>query len=358
MNKDNNFFCIEPYVSMSITEPGKVFCCCLHEGGKITTPDDVWNDPYLKNIRAKFDRGEIPEECEGCIENEKHSDGRSSRRLDSNKRWLEVHNNYEDYEKADAPYKFDFWVGNICNLACSTCTSFYSSTWNTLLQRPGGYPHKNHRDSKDPKIWKPINEDPPNIDFKNLEWLHFNGGEPLITNTHFKTLEKIPKKYRKNIRIEYNTNGTVLVDINDDKWKIFKDFQAVNLTFSIDGIGETFEYLRWPAKWETVKNNVDFWVDEAINQDWTNNNWFITFGFNLVKSVYNYDKMDETIEYINKNWLDPAKKKNPDKFDEYDMIFFCNDHRHMNFTDKDFEEFKKSEAYIRETKLMDRLRKR
>ncbi len=49
-----------------------------------------------------------------------------------------------------AAYKqFDFWVGNICNLACSTCTSFYSSTWNTLLQRPGGYPHKNHRDSKD-----------------------------------------------------------------------------------------------------------------------------------------------------------------------------------------------------------------
>jgi organic radical activating enzyme len=342
---------------MSITEPGKVFCCCLHEGGEITTPDDVWNDPYLKNIRAKFDRGEIPDECEACIESEKHSDGRSSRRIDHNKRWLEIHGNYEDYEKNDAPCRFDFWVGNICNLACSTCTSFYSSTWNTLLKRAAGT-GRNHRDSIGPENWKPIIEDPPNIDFKNLEWLHFNGGEPLITDTHFRTLENVPKKYRKNIRIEYNTNGTVRVDINNDKWKILKDFQAVNLTFSIDGIGETFEYVRWPGKWETVKDNVDFWVDQTINQDWKNNNWFISFGFNIVKSAYNYNKMDETFEYINNNWINPAKRANPEKFDEYDMVFFCNDHAFMDFTDKDFEDFTKTTRFIREKELMDALRKR
>ena len=357
MNRDNKFFCIEPYVSMSITEPGKVFCCCLHEGAKVTTPDDIWNDPYLKNIRTKFDRGEIPEECKGCIENEKHSDGRSSRRIDANKRWLEIHDNYEDYEKSDAPYKLDFWVGNICNLACPTCTSYYSSTWNSLMQRPAGR-GRNHRNNIPPKEWKPIIEDPPNIDFKNLEWLHFNGGEPLLTDTHFRTLNKIPKEYRKNIRVEYNTNGTIPVDINDDKWKIFKEFGAVNLTFSIDGIEDTFEYVRWPAKWNKVRDNIDVWAEQAINQDWKNNNWFITFGFNIVKSAYNYDKMDETFEYINNRWVTPARHANPEKLYDDAMVFFCNDHRHMNFTDKDFENWTKTIEFIREKELIDRLRKR
>ena len=40
------------------------------------------------------------------------------------------------------------------------------------------------------------------------------------------------------------------------------------------------------------------------------------------------------------------------------MIFLCNDHRSMNFTDKDFEEFTQTKEFIREKELIDRLRKR
>lgn len=359
MNPNHKFFCIEPYVSMSITEPGKVFCCCLHEGGKVTTPDDVWNDPYLKDIRAKFDRGEIPEECEGCVENEKHSDGRSSRRLDVNRNWLKLHNNYEDYIDSDAPYRFDFWVGNLCNLACNTCTSYYSSTWNTLLQRPAGH-DRNHRNSIDIKEWKPITEDPPNIDYKNLEWIHFNGGEPLLTATHLKTLEKIPKEQRSSVRVEYNTNGTVKVDTNSEKYKIFKEFRSVTMTYSIDGIDDVFEEIRWPAKWNKVRDNIDNWVDQVCATK-VSDNWFFMIGFNLTKSAYNYDSINETIDYIKERWTEPVKNylipeyKN---WNYYDMIFLCNDHRSMNFTDKDFEEFTQTKEFIREKELIDRLRKR
>ena len=68
--------------------------------------------------------------------------------------------------------------------------------------------------------------------------------------------------------------------------------------------------------------------------------------------------MDETFEYINNRWVTPAKRANPEKFDGYDMVFFCNDHRHMNFTDKDFEDWTKTRDFMREKELIDRLRKR
>ena len=33
-------------------------------------------------------------------------------------------------------------------------------------------------------------------------------------------------------------------------------FKLIRLKFSIDGIGDSFDYLRWPAKWETVEQNM------------------------------------------------------------------------------------------------------
>ena len=350
MEEDNKFFCIEPYVSMSITEPGKVYCCCLHEGKKITNTEDVWNDPYLKSIREKFDRGEIPEECEGCVENEKHSDGRSSRRLDINKNWLELHGNYEDYIDSDAPYRFDFLTGNICNLACTTCCSIYSSLWGTLSKKT--LDDSWHRGVNPASILHK-KEDVPNINLKNLEWIHFNGGEPLLTDVHLKTLEKIPKEQRDKVRVEYNTNGTVRVDTNSEKYKIFKEFRSVTMTYSIDGIGDVFEDVRWPAKWDKVRDNVDHWVDQVYATS-TKDNWFFMIGFNIVKSAYNYETIDETIDYITKRWTDPVQKYL--NMGDFDMIFLCNDHRCMNFLDEDFAMFKKSKKYLKETKEMYRLR--
>ena len=84
-------------------------------------------------------------------------------------------------------------------------------------------------------------------------------------------------------------------------------------------------------------------------------------GFNLTKSAYNYDSINETIDYIKERWTEPVKNylipeyKN---WNYYDMIFLCNDHRSMNFTDKDFEEFTQTKEFIREKELIDRLRKR
>ena len=360
MDKDRKFFCIEPYVGLSIIEPGKAFCCCLHEGKEVTTPDDIWNDPYLKSIRAKFDHDEIPHECKPCVEQEKHTDGRSSRRLDSNKNWETYMGKFEDYLDNDAPYKLDFWTGNICNLACATCAADDSSLWATIQKRKWpnkvifGKNQKLFHRNINPKDYTYKQESIPNINYKNLEWVHFNGGEPLLTNTHFELLNNIPKEQRKNVILEYNTNGTIRVDINDDKWKIFQEFRSINMTFSIDGIGETFEYLRWPAKWEKVKDNVDHWVNQILAYEW-NTTYYIMASFNIVKSVYNYDKIDETINYINNRWVNPIKQKHDIRGE---IVYLTNDHKQIDFTNEDFENFKKTRKHEGELFQIKKFRKR
>ena len=164
---DKKFFCIEPYVSLSIIVPDHAFCCCLHEGEKITNTENIWQDPYLLDIRNKFTNNIIPEECKPCVEQEKHTDGRSSRRLDSNKNWENHVGKFEDYLDNDAPYKLDFWTGNICNLACATCAADDSSLWGTLQKRK---PNTTvfHR-GRNPNDFVYKKENVPNINYKNFQ---------------------------------------------------------------------------------------------------------------------------------------------------------------------------------------------
>ena len=64
----------------------------------------------------------------------------------------------------------------------------------------------------------------------------------------------VEKGYAKNIDIHYNTNGTHLPPQEIfDLWAYFKH---VEIAFSIDDIGEAFEYQRHPANWRSVSSNL------------------------------------------------------------------------------------------------------
>ena len=72
---------------------------------------------------------------------------------------------------------------------------------------------------------------------------------------HFKILMHcVEKGYAKNIDIHYNTNGTQLPPQEIfDLWAYFKH---VEIAFSIDDVGEPFEYQRHPANWRQVSANL------------------------------------------------------------------------------------------------------
>ena len=58
----------------------------------------------------------------------------------------------------------------------------------------------------------------------------------------------------KNIKIDYNSNGTIY---SDEFFKLWDHFKEIKISFSIDDIGSRFEYQRNGADWAKVQENIE-----------------------------------------------------------------------------------------------------
>ena len=253
--------------------------CCLIKPQEIGNCKDLFNHPFNQKIRDQFNQGIEPDECNFCWEQEEL--GMPSRRQ------------VASFESVDNKLThLEINVGNYCNLRCRICGPKFSSSWAKEGKELGL--HKKDTTYQHNKIWKDY------VDFTNVKWVHFNGGEPLLTNTHVEILEKIPNK--KNTRVMYNTNGTVLVSL--EVFELWKEFDLVTLSFSIDDVEQRFEYQRYPAKWNDVVDNMMYYRDfSPVNT---------IFEINRVISKYNNKYLTELDKWVNDNFStnrlgDPVK---------------------------------------------------
>lgn len=248
--------CILPWIHLEATATGNVKPCCLYKfpievneqrlNLSNVSIKEVWTGKHMTDLRAQFLNGETPKGCSACWEME--SVGKRSKREISNE-WFK-----HRLDRWDGPLQMptylDLKLGTVCNLKCRSCSSFSSSKWAEDEIKINGKPFNENLHSywiqEDSLIWEEIESLLPNI-----EYFDFTGGEPLLIKKHFEILKKcVDLKFSKNIKIHYNTNGTVMP--TDEMFSIWKEFKEVTLMFSIDGIQKKFEYLRNPAKWNTL----------------------------------------------------------------------------------------------------------
>jgi glutamate-1-semialdehyde 2,1-aminomutase len=87
-----------------------------------------------------------------------------------------------------------------------------------------------------------------------LERLYFTGGEPLINERVADILGYlVDSGAADHIHLELSTNCTSV----DAKYiERIKKFRRVELLLSLDGVGEVYEYIRYPARWSTVEANI------------------------------------------------------------------------------------------------------
>jgi hypothetical protein len=72
---------------------------------------------------------------------------------------------------------------------------------------------------------------------------------------HFEMLQGIVDRgIAHQVEIHYNTNGTQYPEQAAEIWRHFK---TVEIAFSIDDLGERFEYQRTNAKFDEVQHNID-----------------------------------------------------------------------------------------------------
>lgn len=218
-------------------------CCWSNEW--ISTESVVnFVHPRLQSLREENRQNQLPQpHCDACIIQEKAgSDGQRAG-------YVQMHG--EPTYDASIQY-LDINIDYTCNLACVTCGPALSTTWRNELGIEG-------RDVR-PNLDKFFEDTIANIDLSNLKEIRLWGGEPLLTATHRRILEYVIEHGNASqIRLMYNTNGTQRID--ESTKKLIEQFKFARFSFSIDGIGEKFEYLRYPAKWSEVEENLLWWRD-------------------------------------------------------------------------------------------------
>ena len=182
----------------------------------------------------------------------------------------------------------DLCMGTTCNIKCRTCGPESSAQWNkeywdinksyneisTYKDYKGFLRTFNDAFEDDSLVWKELENNK-----QDIRWIDMYGGEPMMMKKQWKFLEQLIKDdLAKNISLHYNTNGTIW---DDEKYNILKEFKHISIDFSIDGIKDRYEFMRHPAIWEeviqnmeTIKNIKDFKCQIAHTVS-TLNVWYI-----------------------------------------------------------------------------------
>ena len=259
--------CIDAFKNLNIVNIDNrlsISPCCVSP----TVPVDQidFNNQYLIDIRDVWKTGEFPSACMSC------KNKKSSRMAGSNQ-WY-ANNNFDNTDVELV--RLDYWTGDACNLRCVICGPEYSSSWKQELNLPV-------QQSVSNRFWK-------TLELSQLTFVHFNGGEPLMSKEHMAFLEAIPNK--SHVHINYNTNGTVLP--SKRLLDLWGEFKIVQLDFSIDDIGERFEYQRFPAKWDKVAENLQWFIDHSpVN---------CMFAVNTAVGILNHANLDNLNAWLKTNF--------------------------------------------------------
>jgi MoaA/NifB/PqqE/SkfB family radical SAM enzyme len=269
MNIPHTKFCVLPWVSLEASPIGTVRPCCLaddeivdNEGNKfeLLTADfaDIQNSNHMIKLRQQFLDGEQPQTCRKCW-NEERS-GRTSKRMHTLDRMKHMNISSEWTTDAKPLMFLDLKLGNICNLKCRICGSWSSSQFATeeinqlpREQQKESFPYQMLRAGAWPKenesFWQQIDSC-----LNDIRYIEFTGGEPFMIEQHFTMLQGIVDRgIAHQVEIHYNTNGTQYPENAHEIWRHFK---TVEIAFSIDDLGERFEYQRSNAVWSEVEQNI------------------------------------------------------------------------------------------------------
>jgi wyosine [tRNA(Phe)-imidazoG37] synthetase (radical SAM superfamily) len=310
-DKCSKTFCVLPWIHSYISLDGDYEVCCsseefaneiLSEGDEaynITeghSLDVVMNSKFMKNVRLQMLDGKWPALCKRCMVDE--SMGGYSRRKVENEQYKEriatlINETQQDGTVELEIESADYRLGNLCNLKCRMCNPFSTEKWRKDWTKYYTY---NNLETYNKSIDKCSWYNTPNLigDLKEkigtIKSLHFAGGEPLISPRMGELLQLcIDSGKASEIVLSYNTNLTVLPEAVYSLWHHFK---GVKLLCSVDAIGDTNSYIRYPAKWNDIDKNLRF-LDENFEKLGLQEIMFCT----LVQAL-NVLEIDEVCKYI------------------------------------------------------------
>lgn len=227
-----------------------------------------WNSEYMKDIRVKLMRGEEIPQCDVCNKN-LLMEGYSYRGWFTGSLFKDKIQ--EAFDKTDdtgyttmEPISFDYRFSNLCNFKCRMCGEQLSSTWETEKKVHDLWTPKN-QPFMVPEIksaMKTFQEEVVEVEFRDavsrgiVEEMYWVGGEPLMYDIHWWTLEEMLKNgSNKNCYMRYNSNLSRVQFGQKNLYDYLPLYKDWMMCASIDGTGEIVEYIRTGIKWDKWLEN-------------------------------------------------------------------------------------------------------
>lgn len=290
--KNKKGFCYEIFKNLAFWSRGNSISynpCSLYSGFIDTNIDahQCWTGKNRQAVIKLVEENKQIPGCSSCYHEEQN--GRKSRRQNTSE-------NYEkflgdsDIEFTSGPVSIDYSVGNLCNLKCVICGPDSSTAWIPDYQKI--FPDSNLEEYKYKK--QNVTELIDNNFLTNIRSIHFHGGgEPLMSDAHINLLKRVEQtRGLSDVRIFYNTNATQTV--SDEVLKLWEKCLLVELYFSIDDVGERFEYQRTGAQWKDIQKNIDWFKNYMPHNH--------MFNVNCVWSYLNLYYLDELVDWHKENF--------------------------------------------------------
>lgn len=244
-------------------------CCLFSTRQAVDAPeeDHIRYRKMLNNVDANTDP-----RCQQCQKFIRHN---------LRKTWREVSFNIvpEDAILGDASY-LELQTDRTCNGGCIICGPWYSTFWANELKQIRINPATD-----------PLDQILKLVDITKTRKINFLGGEPFLSTTDSRVLPLIP--HPEIVNLQYTTNGSIYP--SQSRIDLWSRHKSVLINFSLDGIGNRFEYVRYPLKWEVVNRNIVRMIQEMPSNVIFKANHTVN-----ILNLYYHDEFD--------NWYSEVKK--------------------------------------------------
>lgn len=277
--------CYAPFIGLYASNKDGYAPCCVSKKFDDAGPEQFWSGEVMSRIRKSLLLGEFPDSCSLCA-------GKVANGLRSDvDHWA---NEYKLAGEPDVshpkPIIVDYRPSNQCNLKCRMCGSAASSSIenevkvNPELAKWYGTP-RNELDINDKMI--------EYVKTLNLLKVKILGGEPSIDPGVWDFMEATSKLIKKPT-LKITTNGT---SMNPKFIELLSKFDKLEVTFSVDAVGETYDYIRTNARWKNTERNILQFISSSR----------CALFFNVVLTPFNVFSLNPLIDWFYDLWFSGYK---------------------------------------------------
>jgi|LWDU01.1.fsa_nt_gi hypothetical protein len=263
--------CWAPWMALAtkqalVTDTKKFSPCCVWENAKrlrVDTIDEYLNSEEFIEGTSALKAGKLdPTYCDVCIKKKQVGSNPDYKNFDdvlSQNSGSSFEEKKQYLSKIGKFIFLDIRPGNLCNLKCKTCrpavsTSIAKEMRKIPLDNVLHTVYNMRGADEDASIL--INDDIFN--YMDIKYFKILGGEPSIDPNVFDMLSAVDR----STIIRFTTNAT---NVNRKWIGLLEEFNDVRIMFSLDGAGSVFEYQRYPANWNAIKDNIGTYHENILD---------------------------------------------------------------------------------------------